>query len=236
MNSGLSIEQLLTELRKRYQEKKLRNPAYSLRTFARTLGINESTLQKVFRNERQLGRLVAEKIANRLALKLRPPERTSRKRLAFTEGDPIQERLHRLSSPLLTLILVGLAEHSIPDADIEKFCHERMGYSHEQIKQALLEAKTSPEPIRSFGELADLQRDLARRTFPSLPLRESFEGLSPLVLCLSVEELSEVRRKLLEFRRDLEQRVSSVDVADGRNRNEVCFLQFHLLSMGLIGS
>lgn len=89
MHEQLRIQKILTE---HYLEARKKNPAYSLRSFAKRLSISSSTLSEVFNGKRQ----VSKKLAEKLLLALNVPQQEMIETLSL-----FQPRRHVLSKLMM---------------------------------------------------------------------------------------------------------------------------------------
>lgn len=140
-SSFLNVQELTEELRRIYAEKRRQKPTFSRRTFARSLGINDSTLRKVLSGERNLGPLIAQKIADRMGYVLNTAA-TPRKR-----DIPPRSAGHQVA--FLEVLAQLMKECGHPEDVIQKVLEEDLEFKASLVKQALHAKNNHAEP---FGE------------------------------------------------------------------------------------
>jgi uncharacterized protein (TIGR02147 family) len=85
MNEQIAIQKLLQQ---KFEEIRIKNPAFSLRAFSRRLNVNPSTLTRVLAGERRVSRPLAERLCERLCLD--PQERSE-----VIGGFPQKKKYHK---------------------------------------------------------------------------------------------------------------------------------------------
>lgn len=129
LKKELSLSEIEDELLKIYSSKRADKSSYSISTLARSLQINDSTLRKIIRKERKLGRLIAEKIAQKWNLSLKEEKRERKNKNNFKLS---------LSHPLLALYILIRLNLEVSIQDLESECEE-LGYDKKAFSKTILE-------------------------------------------------------------------------------------------------
>ncbi|RYZ67575.1 MAG: hypothetical protein EOP05_17565, partial [Proteobacteria bacterium] len=148
------------ELKKIYRDRKKKNPDYSYRTMAKDLDFNFSTLYRVLRGERRLGRHAAKDLAEKLNVQLvpsRPLSRTKKQEpFALSRLNPLSEtQVHWLSLAVLeSMKLVDFKPES-------QWVARRFGLRQDVIENLLSKMETEGLLSRTGEEWRDLLDDAA---------------------------------------------------------------------------
>lgn len=178
MNEQVKVQTLV---RQKYLDHKIKNPNFSIRAFARKLGMQPSATNEIMKGERRISRKVAEQIADRLMLD--PSERNDllkdfplklkRKSNKTREKDlevlKLTSNQFALISDWIHFALLSLMRLKEFRSDIG-WMAERFGVSETEIRKALMKLQhlnlifiandgaitRTPEQVRTTDDIRDL--------------------------------------------------------------------------------
>ncbi len=225
--TSLALELLRHEFSKRVQK----NPQYSLRSFAKQLGISHTLLSLVLNGHRKPSRSMAEKIAERLHFSAQKTNSllASVSRKQEKRGDYTGKGYEKLSLDQFALIsewqhyaILSLLE--VPDSKFEaKFIAQRLGISQllakvsmqrltnlgivEQDEKGKWKQRPGPiivENVKSTAHTRKFQRQLMAKAVESLdndPMET--RDFSSTTFAMNAKHVAYALGRIREFRREL---------------------------------
>ncbi len=218
----------LQVLKAEYLERVRKNPQYSLRSFAKNLGVSHSLLSLVLNGQRKISRSFMQKICEKLNLT------TSKQKMLLQELNGIgaevasQSEMHKLSLEQFALIsewqhyaILSLLE--IPDTKFDPvFIGQRLGINPMLAKVSMQrlyrlgyiektngkwKQKTNPiivENINSTLSSKKFQRQLLKKAAESLELDPvEVRELSSMTFAFDPKHLPYAHKRIKDFRRQL---------------------------------
>ncbi len=231
-------------------QRKLRNSSYSLRAFARDLGIGSTSLSDVMSNKRKLSRKNIQKVSEKLSLspkevaniedELRGNSNKTKTEVEFLE---IKEDQFRLIADWYYLALLNFAR--LPDNYSDpKYLSLRLGLPEQTISEAIERLQRlnlikiengklirTSAPINTTKEIASVairkhhrdQLHLAENSLDNDPLeKRNFNSITMAINPAKIEKAKEIFRKT----------VSKIEkTLEDENPEEVYVLNFHLFPL-----
>lgn len=232
-------------------ERKSRNPRYSLRALARSLGVSPGRLSEYLTRRRRLTALAVEKMAPRLKLNAKERRRflkvssTATSAADLLESDFVTLRLDQfesISDPIHFLILALLETKHVQHDPI--WMAKRIGESVERVIDALnrlvrlnllqvvrgrfrlthARLKTTTDVSSEAIRVAHRKNlEIAMRALKQVPLQ--LRDYSAIVTAADPKKIPEAKKMIQAFRRRLAKFLKS------ENRTEVFALQIQLLPL-----
>jgi uncharacterized protein (TIGR02147 family) len=109
--TSVAAHDIRSALRERLRAAVRRNPRYSLRSFARSLGINHSTLSQVLRGKRRLSARALEVVGKRMGLSDETVHAYAENSSKTPKGKNYPEAIRRISFDLDTFQLLSVWHH-----------------------------------------------------------------------------------------------------------------------------
>ncbi|MBS1982754.1 MAG: DUF4423 domain-containing protein [Bdellovibrionales bacterium] len=233
----------ITKLNDVYRSKKAKNPAYSLRAFARDLGIHSSSLSAILKNKRPLPAAALNCLTNNFNLSRAENDRV--KKSAQTEvarttiAGSVYARVLRSWEHFAILSLMD----SIDFKSDQKWIGMRLGITPKRARECLahLEAcglirrdasnsfvKTEfntntsedvPSSALVAGHLAEI--DIARRQIKRISA--DLRDYSSVSLCIAPQMLPKAKRMIREFRKML---IQELEATPGSEVYMACIQMF----------
>jgi uncharacterized protein (TIGR02147 family) len=223
-----SQQQFQSLLREKLVERQLKNPAYSLRAFARAVNLNPAALSMILNGKRRVSKSLADRVAENLMLE---PQQRERLLALFDHENPetSQDRVVELRADEFQLIsqwhhfaILSLAETQDFQSDVA-WIARRLGISKSTAQQAIdrlvrleMLRQTSDGRIETTGlqykttsDVADVSLrkshftnlELARASLESDPLDQ--RDFSAMTMAVDPSLLPQAKSKIREFRREL---------------------------------
>ncbi len=194
-------------LNKRFQDLKSRNPQYSVRAFAKQIGLQASAANEIMKGQRNVSQKMAEKIVD--SLKMDPEERSQilgeflsveKKKSSVTESNKSAKKLSadqfELISNWVHFAILSLVKLSDFQSDID-WMAKRLGVEGVDVRKALLR-------LQHLNLIHISERGLITRTTTSVRTSDDILSLSLQEMHLNdmrmaAQKLKEVPVHLRDF-------------------------------------
>lgn len=237
MDSMVNHQRYHTLLQDAFNERRTRNPRYSLRAFSRDLGISVTALSKVFRYERNLSPRNIRRLADFLALSPAEIEKLSARKLGDRKGSEekdtlLEEDTFRLISDWYYFAILGLSRTKNCKSDIE-WIAKRLGITKVEAVGAvkrlerlkLVERRgrklvRTSEPVRTTSDIPSpalkkfhsQQLELARESITHVPVE--LRDITSITMAIDPNRLKLAKEKIAEFRNLLCELLEGVEQTD----------------------
>jgi uncharacterized protein (TIGR02147 family) len=220
-----------------------RNPKYSMRSFARDLGVSSGTLSELMNGKRPLTQKAQTKIASRLPLNLKQSRIMLQRERRNPKYDRVGDRQFKFISEWYNFAILNLVECKGVWRNSDQFA-DRLGISKVQARAAVdclvglgylakvdgvyrrIEqrlATTTDVPSSAIRHFHRQQIEKAGEALDSVPIE--LRDITAVTFAFDPSRMSEAKMLLQEFRRSFSQRMSSGE------KNEVYALNMQLIPL-----